>query len=64
MRQGVLSLIPSVAHNYNYVIFDNLNKKFFLKKKNLEETKAFSGDEFRTSTFPRNTGFHLMGCFS
>ena len=59
---GYIVVIPSVTHNYNYIIFDNLNKKFFFF--NLEETKAFSGDEFRTSTFPRNTGFHLMDCFS
>lgn len=58
---GCIVLIPSVAHNYNYIIFDNLNKFFFF---NLEETKAFSGDKFRTNTLTRNTGFHLMDCFS
>ena len=38
---GCIVLIPSVAHNYNYIIFDNLNKFFFLiwkKLKRLVET--------------------------
>lgn len=27
---GYIILIPSVAHVYNYIIFDSLNKKFFI----------------------------------
>lgn len=60
---GYIILIPSVAHVYNYIIFDSVNKKFFIFFYP-EETKAFSGGVFRTRTFPRNTGFHLMDCFS
>lgn len=29
---GCIVFNSLVAHNYNYVIFDNLIKKFFLKK--------------------------------